>query len=56
MMVSYEQDPDAIMVEPTKTKKGTDLMRLYKVIQKTLKYRGLNLKTHILENECSHTL
>ena len=44
MMVAYEQDSNAIMVEPKKSKEGTDIKRVYKVIQKTLKDIGLNPK------------
>ena len=56
MTVTYEQDSNAIIVEPTKSNKGTDLKRAYKIILKTLKDRGLKLKILILDNECSNTL
>ena len=56
MMVAYEQDSNSIMVDPTKSKEGTYLKRAYKLMQKTLKDRGLKPKTHILDNECSNTL
>ena len=55
-MVAYEQYSNSIMVETTKSKERTELTRAYKVIQNTLKYRGLKPKMHILYNECSNTL
>ena len=39
------------MVDPTNSKEGADLTRAFKVIQKTLKDRGLKLKINILDNE-----
>ena len=56
MMVAYEQDSNYIIVDPTKSKGGTDLTIAYKVIQKTLKDRGLKPKIHILDNEFYNTL
>ena len=56
MMVEYEQDSNDIMVEPTKSKEGTELTKAYKAIQNTLKDRGLKPKIHILDNEYSNTL
>ena len=51
MMVAYEKYSNATMADPTKSNEGKELMRAYKVIQKTLKDRVLKPKTHILDNE-----
>ena len=56
MMVVYVQDSNSIMLEPKKSKEGTDLTMAYKVIKYTFKDRGLKPKIHILDNECSNTL
>ena len=55
-MVAYERYSNAIMVDPTKSKEGIELTISYKAKKKTLKYRRLKQKIHILDNECSNTL
>ena len=44
------------MLDTTKSKDGTELMIECKVMLNILIDTGLNLKIHILDNECSNTL
>lgn len=56
IMVAYDYDSNNIIPEPRKTRTGLEIKNAYQQIHNLLISRGLKLKIHILDNECSQTL
>ena len=52
IMVTYDQDSNAILAQPIKTRSEHDLLTAMTAIHTYLKVRGLHLKPPILDNEC----
>ena len=53
IMVMVEIDINAVLVEPLKNRKDTEINRAYRTIMILLKRAGIVPKKHILENEVS---
>ena len=51
-MITYDQDLNAILVHPIKTRSEHDLFTAMTAIHTYLKVRGLHPKLQILDNEC----
>ena len=52
VMVAYDQDSNAIIGEPLKTRAAQELLRAMMSIHTYLKNRGLKPRMQILDNEC----
>ena len=56
IMVLFEVDSNAILVEPHKSRRKSDLVNAYQKLVDRLKARGFHPKLHILDNEKSSEL
>ena len=52
IMIAYDQDSNAILAQPIKTRSEHELLKAMTAIHKYLKERGLHPKLQILDNEC----
>ena len=53
IMTLYENDSNAILVEPMKNRTSGEMLRAYIKLIERLKGAGITPKHHILDNECS---
>jgi hypothetical protein len=56
IMVMVEIDSNAILVDPMKNRKDAKMMRAYNPLPLRLKWAGIVLKKHILDNEVSENM
>ena len=54
IMILCEMDSNAILSEPMRDRKGSEIIRAYKALIHRLKIAGISPKKHILDNECSN--
>ena len=52
-MVAYHSDANYIAMEPMKNRSNLHMIVVYQTIMERIKYAGLSVKKHILDNECS---
>ncbi len=56
LMVMLEIDSNAILVEPMKSRKDEEMQRAYLALIGRLKRAGVQIKKHVLDNECSQAM
>ena len=56
IMVLVEIDSNAILVEPMNSKNDAEMQRAYLHLLQRLKRQGVQVKKHILDNECSESM
>eukprot|EP00985_Skeletonema_marinoi_P033265 scaffold40873_cov788-Skeletonema_marinoi.AAC.1 len=55
-MVMLEIDSNVILVEAMKSKKDAEMQRAYLALIGRLKRAGVEIKKHVLDNECSQAM
>jgi len=55
-MVMVEIDSNAILVEPMKSRKDEEMIRVYNALLLRLKRAGIVPKKHVLDNEVSENM
>ena len=55
-MVMVEIDRNAILIEPLKSRKDSELTRVYHVLVMRLKTAGIVPRKHVLDNEVSEAM
>ena len=56
IMVMVEIDSNYILVQPTKTRTDDEMIKAYQTLLKRLKRAGVEIKKHVLDNECSEKM
>ena len=56
LYIAYDYDANGILWEPMKSKKYSEMSRVFKTVYEKLEKRGIKLKFHIMDNEASSTV